>query len=287
MTWFVLALLTAFFESLKDVVGKKSVLTIDATVVAWAMRFFSLPFLLPLLIFTEIPLLTFQFWIALVVSGSLNVVTAVLYMKALHASDLSLTVPMLTFTPLFMLLTSPIILGEFPGITGVIGIILIVIGSYLLNIGEMHRGFLAPFCALAKEKGPRFMLIVAFIWSISANFDKVGVQNSTPLFWSITVSVFITIAMFPFVYSKLIRTGPRSIVSSRYLISMGLFVALSLICQMTAVSLTLVAYVIAIKRTSALMGVLWGHLIFKERGVRERVIGAFAMVTGVVVISVL
>ena len=58
-----------------------------------------------------------------------------------------------------------------------------------------------------------------------------------------------------------------------------------MILQMLAVSLTLVAHVIAIKRTSTIMSVLWGFLIFKEAGIKERLPGAGIMVVGVLLIS--
>nr|MCH9660100.1 EamA family transporter [Bacteroidota bacterium] len=194
--------------------------------------------------------------------------------------------PMLTFTPLFMLLTSPIILGEVPSWTGICGILFIVIGAYLLNIREKHKGYLAPFRALTRERGPRLMLIVALIWSITSNFDKVGVQSSSPYFWTITVSAYIMVGMIPLVYSKLRKIGLRKLMSFKFVILMGLFFSLSMICQMTAVNLTLVAYIIAIKRSSALMGVLWGHFIFKEKDMGERLVGAIIMLAGVIIISI-
>jgi uncharacterized membrane protein len=54
---------------------------------------------------------------------------------------------------------------------------------------------------------------------------------------------------------------------------------------MQAVSLTLVAYVISIKRTSVLMSVGFGHFIFKEKGIQERSLGAAIMILGVAIIS--
>ena len=98
----------------------------------------------------------------------------IFYMKAIKASDLSITVPMLTFSPLFLLITSPLTLGEFPNLFGLFGILFIVAGSYMLNIKQRKEGWLVPFKALLSQNGPKFMLIVAFLWSISANFDKIG-----------------------------------------------------------------------------------------------------------------
>jgi len=274
--WFLFAFLTAFFESLKDVFSKKSLKKADEYIVSWSLRFFALPFLIPLLFFIEIPSLGNQFWIALFVGGSLNVITTILYMKAIKHSDLSITVPMVTFTPLFLLLTSPLIVGEFPSLFGFIGVLLIVLGSYTLNIKQRHAGYLAPFKTLLKEKGPKLMLLVAFIWSITSNFDKIGVLNSSP--------IFITLTLLPIMLYKSRGSIQQILISHRTLLPIGLFSALSLIFQMTAISLTLVAYVISIKRTSVVMTVLFGYLIFKEKGIKERLVGAVIMVIGVLFI---
>ncbi|MGZ7066894.1 MAG: hypothetical protein ACXVHT_01170 [Methanobacterium sp.] len=44
-------------------------------------------------------------------------------------------------------------------------------------------------------------------------------------------------------------------------------------------------YVIAIKRTSTIMSVLFGSLIFKEKGIKGRLLGAGIMVLGVILIT--
>lgn len=284
MLWFVFSFLTAFFESLKDVFSKKSLKNIDEYIVSWSLRFFALPFLIPLLFFIEIPSLGNQFWTAFLVGGSLNVITTILYMKAIKHSDLSITVPMITFTPLFLLLTSPLMVGEFPSFFGLIGVLLIVAGSYTLNIKQRHEGYIAPFRALLKEKGPRLMLLVAFIWSITSNFDKIGVQNSSAIFWVIATDIFIALILFPIMIYKSRANMHQIKTSYKLLLPIGLFSAIASIFQMIAISLTLVAYVISIKRTSAVMSVLFGHFIFKEEGVKERVLGAIIMVVGVLFI---
>ena len=285
MLWFIFAFLTALFEATKDVLSKKSLKDIDEYVVAWSLPCFALPFLLPLLLFTEIPPLGERFWLALVTGGTLYAFTLVLYMKAIKSSDLSITVPMLTFTPLFLLITSPLMVGEFPGIFGLIGIFLIVTGSYLLNINKKSHGYLAPFKALLKEKGPRLMLVVAFIWSITANIDKIGLQNSSPLFWVIAVDIYVALLMLPLCTFRRNRKTAQIRANWRALLTLGLFGGLTAVCQMTAISLTLVAYVISIKRTSAIGGVLFGYLIFKEKGIRARLVGAIVMVFGVLFIT--
>ena len=284
MTWILFAFLTALFRSLTDVAGKFGLKNMDEYIVAWALNFFALPLLIPLLFFIEIPDITPGFWIAILVSGTLNIATAILYLKAIKLADLSLVIPLSTFTPLFLLITSPLIVGEFPNIFGLIGILLIVFGSYILNIKEKKDGLFSPFKALVSNKGAQLMLLVAFIWSITSNFDKIGLQNSSPIFYGIAINIFITIGITPFVLfksKKNIKQIPKNLKS---LIPVGVFHGLMIIFHMIAISMTLVAYLISIKRTSAIISVLFGAIIFKEKGLKERILGVIIMIIGVLCI---
>ncbi|MDQ2100139.1 MAG: EamA family transporter [Tychonema bourrellyi B0820] len=285
MTWLILGIFTAFFEALKDVFGKQNLKKSDEYVVAWSLSFFSVIFLIPWVIHTGIPTLNSQFWVALLIGGSINAVTALLYIKAIKVSDLSLTVPLVALTPLFMLLTSPLIVGEYPSFFDYIGILLIVTGSYLLNIKEKSQGYLAPFKALLNERGPKLMLIVAFLWSITSNFDKIGVQNSSPIFWLFSIVGTMSILLLPVLLYKTPNPSRKILKELPMLAAMGFFNAIGVLCQMQALTLTLVVQVIAIKRTSVLMGVLFGHFIFKEKDIQQRLLGAVIMVWGVFFIS--
>ncbi len=289
MTWLIFGILTAFFEAIKDVFSKQNLKKNDEYVVAWSLAFFSAIFLTPFLFFIKIPQLNPQlnpqFWISLSIGGSINAVTAILYIKAIKLSDLSLTVPLVALTPLFMLFTSPLIVGEYPNFFDYIGIFLIVIGSYLLNIKEKSKGYLAPFKALLHEPGPKLMLIVAFLWSITSNFDKIGVQNSSPIFWLFSLFTTMSILLLPVLLNKTPNPSRKIIKHLPLLVTMGFFNALGVIFQMQALTMTLVVQVIAVKRTSVLMGVLFGHFIFKEKDIQQRLLGAAIMIVGVFFIT--
>jgi len=287
MSWFFFALLTAFFRSLTDVAGKFGLKNMDEYIVAWSLFLFALPFIALLLIFEGIPEIGDDFWMALLIGGGANILTNLLYMRAIKVSDLSITIPLITFTPLFMLITSPLILGEFPNIYGLAGIILIVAGSYILNFRESSKGYLAPFKALVREKGPRLMLLVAFIWSITANLDKIGIQNSSVFFWPVAVNTFIAIGFIPVVLMRSKGKTRQITTNLKTLVPIGLFHGLMIVFQMVAVSMTLVAYVISIKRTSAVISVVLGSLVFHEAGLRERLTGSIIMIAGVLLITLM
>lgn len=285
MIWLIFALFSAFFDSLKEVSSKRSLKHVDEYAVAWAFRFFAALFIFPALFFSGIPPIGSRFWESMIIGGMLNIITTVLYMKAYKHSDLSITSPITAFQPLFLLITAPVMLGEFPSGLGLIGILLIVSGSYLLNIREKQNGYFAPFRALFREKGPRLMLAVAFIWSITSNFDKIGVQNSSPVFWAFAQSLFLAVVLLPLVLYKSKEKFRQIPVNFAKLVPIGLFSALTLVFQMTALSFAFVTYVSSIKRTSSMMSVIFGHFIFKEKGVKERLLGAAIMVLGVVLIA--
>jgi len=192
---------------------------------------------------------------------------------------------MLAFTPLFLLITSPIILGEFPSSLGIFGIVLVVAGSYVLHLQERRKGFWEPFKNLVREKGSRYMLMVAVIFSISANMDKVGVIHSSPIMWIFSLNLLLSIALWGIMLKRTTDIQQQMKGAWPFLIAVGLCNGLALIFQMMAIQMTLVPYLIAVKRTSVFMTSLFGFFLFKEKRMRERLIGIVMMVFGVLMIS--
>lgn len=253
--------------------------------VSWVLMTFSLPLLFAAVCISGIPKIGPQYLYALFIHGTLNTLAIILYMRAIKSSDLSITVPMVAFTPLFLLITSPILVGEFPSAAGLLGVILIVAGSYLLHLRQISRGFFMPFKALFEQPGPRYMMLVAFIWSITANFDKIGVCNSSPFFWSFSLAAFMSLLMLPVALYHTPRFFYILKKNIPCLLPIGLFQGCAMIFHMLALQLTLVAYVVAIKRTSTAISVGWGALFFKEKNIREKLLGVLIMLSGVTLIA--
>lgn len=284
MGWLPLALLAALSEGIRDVLFKRGLRELDEYVVGAVAKGLAFVFLLPALVVGGVPPLAPAFWGALLACGALNVGAFVLYLRALRISELSLTVPLVTLTPLFLLVVAPVVLGELPGPSGLAGIALLVAGAYLLRFDTRRLGPLAPFRALLRERGPRLMLLVAFLYAVTASLDKIGVRHSSPVVWPAAVELFGALALLP---AALRRAGgpARLLAIAGRLAPIGALGALAGLFQMSAVRLTLVAYVIALKRLSAAVGVIAGHFLFGERGFRERLAGTLLMVLGVVCIA--
>jgi drug/metabolite transporter (DMT)-like permease len=302
MLWLLLASCTALCESLKDVGSKQSLKTIDEFIVTGATMWVGVAVLLPYIALTTgFPTIGPHFGGAILVGGSLNVVAFSLYIRAIKLGDLSLTVPLVTLTPLFLLVTSPLIVGEWASPIDAIGVLLIIIGSYILNLGakpgepSQPRAYLAPIRAMIHNPGSRLMLIVALIWSVTSTVDKIGVQNSSPLMWAASLFGFIGTALLPLGIQRWRRRDrsrsslSRSSLSRREILTLGsagIINAIGVGLQMVALTMAPVAQVIAVKRMSALITVVLGHFLFQEQGIKARLLGAAVMVAGVAVISI-
>lgn len=282
-----LAFGTAISEALKDIFSKSNLHHIDEYTTAFAMHFVITLILAPFVIFFGFEELSQRFLYALLAESVLQLGALLLYLKAIKRADLSTTIPLITLTPLFMLLTSPIILGEFPKIWGLGGIVLIVSGTYIINLGKNRKDVLAPFRSILTNQSSRYMLMVAFIWSLTANIDKIGVDESSPIFWAFSKDIMIMIYLFPIMYLKSDR--PFSQIKSRALslFYVGIFRTASVMTQMVAIQYILVAYVIAIKRSSALIIILYGFFALGEKkDFKNRLVGMLVILAGLFLIAI-
>ncbi len=131
---------------------------------------------------TGIPEIKPAFYYSIIVASVIDVIAAWCFLNAIASSQLAKTFPLVAFTPIFATGTSFFILGEIPSVLGLVGILLIVCGVYLLRAESIKVGILEPIKLLLKEKGQRYMLMAAFLFSFLAVFFKKAILNSSPFF---------------------------------------------------------------------------------------------------------
>ena len=118
------------------------------------------------------------FLIYLVLDVGLITIVMWLYFRALQISPLSMCVPFLAFTPVFLIPSTYIILGQKPEPIKMLGVFLIVAGSLAMHRQLFAIGWLAPVKAVIENRGSRYMLIVALIFSITNPIDAKLVKMS-------------------------------------------------------------------------------------------------------------
>lgn len=279
--WLALALTCSLFNALQGAYGKKILDRINPYVLTWAMFFYDLPILALVLAVDGIPEIQAGFWPALAVTLLINLLAMTLYIRAIKLSPLSLTIPLLSFTPLFLVLTAFIALGERPDRMGLAGILLIVVGAYCLGLKGRLGNILDPLRYLGRERGSQLMLAVAFLWGITAAADKAALMNASPIFFLFTFHL-----LFALLYIPVVRWRAGSEMGQIFRRTPALFLfallgGIMIISQMLAVRLILVSYVIAIKRAGMVFSILLGYLFFEERHLGWRLAAAGLMVLGV------
>ena len=284
--WFYYAIITAFSQATSDAITKKTLQRADEYIVAWLRLLSSVPYLLIALFIIEMPETDSTFWAALITALPLEVTAFILYIRALKESPLSLTIPFLAFTPVFLIVTSFLILGELPDKSGAAGVILITAGAYTLNLHMKKKGLLKPIKAIIKERGSLMMLIVSFIYSITSSLGKLAILHSSPIFFGAVYFIILALAFAPIVMFKSRNNLGQIIKNYKYFGFLGFFHSLMVITHMVAMSLTQVTYMIAVKRTSLLFSAGYGYFLFKEEKMRERLLGSLLMIIGVILIVV-
>lgn len=284
MLWFFVALISAIGQSGIEILGKKTLEKTEQLNISFSIVFFALPFTTPILFFgylpSEIPLII---WFVLAGSTISTVLVLLFLIKSIKFSPLSKSIPMFAFTPVFLLITSPLILQEIPSTLGIIGTILIVMGVYFLHFSN-NENLLFPFKQIWREKGPVFALLASFIVGIGANFDKIGIENSNPIFWVVLVNISSSLVLGSII---LITNKDRLKQISfplKPLIIIGGLTALTQISLMYAFTLTIVPYAIAIKRSHILFSSLMGFAFFKERFAIRKLASIIIMIVGMILI---
>jgi len=286
MLWLILSLLTALAVASQDAWVKKHF----SHLTAYDMLAFPLLFSLPLFVFTlpfvPVPQLDKIFYWSFLISLPVNFVSFYIYMKAIRVSPLSLTLPYLAFTPVFMIFTGYVFLGEMPNQWGLTGIGVICVGGYVLNLASGMRSIFEPLKAIFKETGSWLMLIVALIFSFGAVIGKKAIMHSSPLFFTMT---FFAVLSFITVLALLILGKIRlSTFRDDWAKGMaaGVLFFIHCLAHGLAISMVKASYMISVKRLSALIGIIYGRLFFKEKYIAVRFAGAGLMVAGAVLISI-
>lgn len=283
MLWAFLSVLAGLGDSVSFASIKK-LGNLDVYVKLTFLNLITLPFLLLGFLFYQIPKVTLNFYIVVAINIILFLIAEFLMIKSLEISELSISIPMLSFTPVFLLFTSYIILKEFPNFFGIIGIFIVVVGSYILNISSIKYGYFEPLKSIFKNKGVFYMLIVSFLFSITASLSKIGINLSNPAYFMFIHYLFTTIFLTILFFNRFKNNKKQIRKNSKYFVIFGIAAAFSEILAGTAYKFAIVPYVISLKRSSVIFSVILGFFYFKEKNFKEKLIGAVIMFIGAALI---
>lgn len=282
--WIFLSVLTGIFFGIQAVLIKLLTEKTDRfTILAFLFGITGI-LLLPFAFNSFEHFINTRFFPAFMVSFALNIFAYLLLLRAIRISPVSIVMPFVGFTPVFLIVSGYLILGEAVRAGQGAGIVLIIIGGFILQMPRVTGRQSWRHLFNLKEKGIGLMLLVAFIWSITASVEKIAVKASSPAFYG--TMIHLALGVF-FGASIFVKKSATRIKKSQtiLLLLLGITSAALAISQLTAIKITMVTNVIAFKRAGVIVSTLAGFILFKEQNYLKASLGTLLIIAGTALIS--
>ena len=285
MLWILLALLSAFGIASADAVTKHFFSKTDALTVMFARIVAVIPFAFILWPWIEVPdRIEWNFFFCVGILFPLDLFAFFVYLKAIKISPLSLTVPYLGLTPCFLLATGYLILGEAPNWMSGTGVCVVTAGALMLQIKKFPENIYSLIRNISREKGSLYMIGAAFIFSITSALGKLAVSYTNPLFFAFFYILFLAVIMGLMLLLRGKSVKPL-LASPKPMFLFGVFGFMEMVGHFSAIILVQASFMIAVKRTSLLMAIIYGAILFNEADFRKRFLAGCVMLAGVFMIT--
>jgi drug/metabolite transporter (DMT)-like permease len=287
--WFIYALLGAVGKSYSGLFRKKIAKNVSGAMFMWVSYTLVLLVMSPFMFasFSEVTsALTSHFLIAFGAALSLMIATQ-LNLEALKREDLSYTAPLNAFVPVFTYIIAILFLGENPPRFGIAGIILIVLGAYIVSIKPERVKWYDPIKRLFVSAGAQLSIGVAVGYAINTVLMKVLSNNGYSAFVVMYVMTFIGWLLLVYVpvtkrsefvaISKSDKVGVFGGAASSFF---GNFF------HILANASTYSSYATSVRRLDAIISVLLGWRYLDEKNIRIKLTGSVIMVIGAITLII-
>jgi drug/metabolite transporter (DMT)-like permease len=245
---------------------------------------------LPVLAGMPVAALGLDFWVNMLAAVVLAVAGYVFLWYALKSTDLSVLGPINAYKAVLGLLLAVVLIGEVPNLSGLIGVVLIVAGSYFVIDRVPGQGHRSAFRQFTREPGVQLRFAALICSATESVFLKRALLLSSPvatfLIW--TVLCFAIAAAAALILRREVVTEVTRLRSEwRTVLWLAATTALMQLTTLVTFGTLQVGYSLALFQLSTLVTVYLGHRYFQERNIRRRLFGALVMVSGAMLIVTL
>jgi uncharacterized membrane protein len=227
-----------------------------------------------------------KLWGLTISSGFFETVYFICLVEAYRGGDLSLVYPISRSAPLFTQIWAIFFIGEILSQRGIGGIILVMIGLFVISLKNFHIEHAIPQSNHFTSRPYLLALTAAIASSIYSVIDKVGVQMVHPVLYI----WFINLWMTTFIGLYLILRREVSFLkvwkeSKREVLLIAILQNIAYLLVLMALQMSKVSYVVAFRQVGALFGAGMGIYFLKESYWKTRVTGALILTLGLVLIG--
>lgn len=283
-----LVLLSALIHALRNFYTKKAN---DKIVFIWLYELVGTVIFLPVFVYYLLQNGTGSFFgIAIgAVSGLLHALYWIFHGKAYETGDLSHVYPIMRSAPALVLLFAVIFLNEQVSLIGVIGILVVAMGVYTINIKKISfSGLIEPLKHIFKEKGTQFAFLTLISVAVYSIVDKIGVGFVHPILFTYFYTFFGFFFFTPYILyiSKKSAILKEWAVNKKSVLINGFFATFGYMLILIALTLEKVSYVTGLRQVSVVIAVLLGGHILKEKHKLIRSGASFLIFIGAFLISI-
>lgn len=209
--------------------------------------------------------------------------------RAYSRGDLSLVYPVARgISPVLIPLLAVPLLGETVTLLPALGIVLIILGIYVVSWWGRFRSILTRPSTLPRDRGFFFAVLAGIAIAGYSLTDKRGVEHAQPFLYMYLQTVGAAVLLAPYI----VRTYGLASVKKEWttntwaMLTAGLLVFVAYGLALTAFSLAPVSYMAPARESGIVVGVLMGVFVLKERFGRGRALGSGFIVGGLALIAV-
>ena len=213
----------------------------------------------------------------------LGIFSALIFLKSIKESDLSLTIPLLSFSPLFSSIFAYLFLGETLNKQQYLGISSIIFGTLFLYMKKLNFSqFLKSVHNIKRNKSAKLMILVSFCWSLTPVLDKICLRYSSINFHGLTQSIFTFIFLITISFKDIFAIKDKKIKNLKLIFITLCIGTFATILQFYAILFNFVPIMESIKRaTGQFTAIIFGKLFFNEKVTIQKIIGVSFLSYGV------
>ena len=216
-----------------------------------------------------------NFWLYALLAGILCTLGSICLIKALQIGEMSILGPINSYKCIVGLIIGYLLLGEIPSIYGILGILLIIFGSWFIfdTVNEgfsfkllLRKDIMLRFCALFFSGGCEAVVLkkIILISSVGESF----------ILWCFTGFLFSILLLIVF------RVKPERISGKDLFSCAGIATCLGLMQLSTnfVFERMNVGLSLALFQLSSVIAVIFGYKVFKEEHFLKKLTGSISMI---------
>ncbi|MBU1099249.1 MAG: EamA family transporter [Bacteroidetes bacterium] len=289
MEWVFLAFISALLSAIAAVSQKKVLFDLDALEFSFVLSIFNMLFSLLFFLWVDFSDITALSLVLLYIKTIFGALAFLCVMLAIKNMEISGALPLLALTPGFVAIAAFVFLGESLSIFELIGMGLLLFGTYLLESGN-KKDLLHPFKIFASSKYHHYILLALLLFTTTSIMDKLLLKNHSlhpyafmgfqQLFIAINFSIIILFVRKS--YKMVVRNTLQK--SFLWILVISILTIGYRYTQIEAIKLAPVALVLSVKRISVFFAVIFGGRLFKEHNLFIKVLATVILILGAIFI---